>query len=487
MIVIRLRLLMGSCYYIEQIIEVLLMDVFEILRNEKFFAPLTGVNKRVYFECISELIEYSKSTPVLYESNVRDTLELYLTNKQYHVENDDTEFSYDDRDSIKIIRKFRECGWLSKLELGRNGEYITNITSNCRRIIDFLNRISNRKNDASISNRILSMYEILQSTYRENSVRKDRPYSSVIVPLMDDEAELKNEVLDLRDNISIILNQITEINDLSSMGNYLLGDQFLEKFFNDYFYMKNNGLIPSILKGIADQLRRFKNDFLFEKAVHEYSERMQVGFDESKDLLTKYIDEMYYYITIEYPENMEAIDESINKYYRLANMRIRLVTSNGLNMQSTIDAILTKVKESENIDKQKILDELHNCVNINSQKYISRKSYQKKQVYDAQTAEIIVNDLTDEEKAAITHELMENSVNPYSVERTNSYFDVLFKESMLPFVKSKYIKSKEEALMFASAFIYSGENEFDYIVELDEGYEETAVADITNMIVRRKE
>lgn len=465
------------------------MDVFETIRNEKFFNPLTGVNKRVYFECITELIEYSKSTPVLYEANVRDTLELYLSNKQYHVEDDDTDFGYDERDSAKIIRKFRECGWLSKPELGRNGEYITNITSNCRRIIDFLNRISNRKNDAAISNRILSMYEILQSTYSENSVRKDRPYSSVIVPLMDDESELKNEVLDLKDSISIILGQITEINNLSSMGNYLLGDQFLEKFFNDYFYMKNNGLIPSILKGIADQLRRFKSDTLFDKAVNEYSERMQIDIDESRDLLTKYIDEMYYYITMEYPDNMELIDENINKYYRLANMRIRLVTSNGLNIQSSIDTILTKIKESEGDDKDVILDRVQKCIAIDSQKYISRKSYQKKkrQVVDAESNAISIDDLTDEEKAMITNELMNNAVNPYSIERTNSYFNNLFKDSMLPFVKSKYIKSKEEALMFASAFIYSGEKEFDFEIELEDGYEETAVADISNMIVRRKE
>lgn len=464
------------------------MDVFETLRNEKFFSPLTGVNKRIYFECITELIEYSKSTPVLYETNVRDTLELYLSNKQYHVENDDTDFGYDDRDSVKIIRKFRECGWLSKPELGRNGEYITNITSHCRRIIDFLNRITTRKNDAAISNRILSMYEILQSTYSENSVRKDRPYSSVIVPLMDDEAELKNEVLDLKDSISIILGQITEINDLSSMGNYLLGDQFLEKFFNDYFYMKNHGLIPSVLKGISDQLRRFKNDSLFEVAVNEYSERMQVNYEEAKEILTKYIDEMHYYISIEYPENMEAVDEKINKYYRLANMRIRLVTSNGMNVQSSIDAILTRIKETNDEEKESILDALHECVDIGSQKYISRKSYQKKkrQIVDVGSTAIDVDDLTDEEKNRITEELMDNSINPYSIERTNDFFNLMFKESELPFIKSKYIKNKEEALMFASAFIYSGESDFDYVVELDEGYEETAVADITNMVVRRK-
>ncbi|MCI6701518.1 MAG: DUF5716 family protein [Erysipelotrichaceae bacterium] len=465
------------------------MDVFEILKNEKFFNPLTGVNKRVYFECISELIEYSKTTPVLYETNVRDTLELYLSNKQYHVENDDTEFGYDDRDSVKIIRKFRECGWLSKPELGRNGEYITNITSNCRRIIDYLNRICNRRNDASISNRILSMYEILQGTYSENSVRKERPYSLVIVPLMDDETELKNEVLDLKDSISIIFGQVTEINEFSAMGSYILDNKFLEKFFTDYFYMKTNGLIPSILKGISDQLRRFKNDSLMDKAIDEYSKIMQINHDKAKDILTKIVDEMFYYITNEYPESMESIDENINKYYRLLNMRTRFLTSNGLNIQSTIDTILTRIKESQNEEKAEIIDKLQECVSITSQRYISRKSYQKKkrQVFDTTSSEIVVDDLTDEEKAAITNELMENSINPYSIERTNSYFNVLFKENMMPFVKSKYIRTKEEALMFASAFIYSGENEFDYVVELEEGYEATAVADITNMIVRRKD
>lgn len=465
------------------------MDVFEILKNEKFFNPLTGVNKRVYFECISELIEYSKTTPVLYETNVRDTLELYLSNKQYHVENDDTEFGYDDRDSVKIIRKFRECGWLSKPELGRNGEYITNITSNCRRIIDYLNRICNRRNDASISNRILSMYEILQGTYSENSVRKERPYSLVIVPLMDDETELKNEVLDLKDSISIIFGQVTEINEFSAMGSYILDNKFLEKFFTDYFYMKTNGLIPSILKGISDQLRRFKNDSLMDKAIDEYSKIMQINHDKAKDILTKIVDEMFYYITNEYPDSMELIDENINKYYRLLNMRTRFLTSNGLNIQSTIDTILTRIKESQNEEKAEIIDKLQECVSITSQRYISRKSYQKKkrQVFDTTSSEIVVDDLTDEEKAAITNELMENSINPYSIERTNSYFNVLFKENMMPFVKSKYIRTKEEALMFASAFIYSGENEFDYVVELEEGYEATAVADITNMIVRRKD
>ena len=203
---------------------------------------------------------------------------------------------------------------------------------------------------------------------------------------------------------------------------------------------------------------------------------MQVNFEESKDLLTKYIDEIYYYISIEYPENMELIDESINKYYRLASMRIRLVTSNGMNVQSSIDAILTRIKEACDDEKETIIDTLKNCVDIGSQKYISRKSYQKKKRQIITSSPIAVE----------VDELLEDSINPYSLERTNDFFRMMFKENELPFIKSKYIKNKEEALMFVSAFIYSGEEEFGYTVELDDGYEETVIASITNMVVRRK-
>ena len=169
-------------------------------------------------------------------------------------------------------------------------------------------------------------------------------------------------------------------------------------------------------------------------------------------------------------------------------MRIRLVTSNGMNIQSLIDKILTHIKETNNDEKEIIMKVLQECINIDTQKYISRKSYQKKkrQNFDVGSTAVDVNDLTDEEKNKITQELIDNSINPYSIERTNVFFELMFKESKLPFIKSKYIKNKEDALMFVSAFIYSGEDEFDFTVELDEGYEKTIVADISNMVVRRK-
>ena len=464
------------------------MDLFETLGNEKFFNPLVGPNKKVYFECITELIEYSKKMPVLYKDNVKDTLEIFLRNKTYRVETEDLDSNFDEGDADKIIRKFQECSWLTEPELGRNGEYITNIAANCRRLIDFLNSLMNRKNDAAISNRILSMDEILKSAYSTNSVRKDRPYSSILVPLMENEAELKNEVLDLKDSISIIMSRITEINDLSGIGHYLLSDQFLEKFFKDYFYMKNNGLIPAILRDVAQQLSVFKHDTLFKKAIQEYSVRMDVEEEEAEEQLTKYIDEIYFYITVEYPEYMERIDESINKYFRLANLRLRLVTSNGQNIQSLMDQILMVVKESNKEEQQIILEKLNGCIQIESQKYISRKSYQHKKHRRLNEGSAVVEtkDLSEEEKMRITNELMKSSINPYSVERTERYFANLFKVSGMPYVKSGMTKSKEEALMFVSAFIYSGDENFGFIVETEDGTHKTPVGIITNMKVKRK-
>lgn len=125
---------------------------------------------------------------------------------------------------------------------------------------------------------------------------------------------------------------------------------------------------------------------------------------------------------------------------------------------------------------------------IYSQKYISRKSYQKKKRknLDIDTPAVEINDISEEEKKKITDDLITNSINPYSMERTNDFFSVIFKELQLPFITSKYIKTKEDALMFASAFIYSEEATFNYKVELGRGYEQTDVADISNMVIRRK-
>ena len=55
------------------------MDIFELVDNEKFFHPLSSQNRRIYYECILSLIEKSREVPVLYDSDARNCVALYLS------------------------------------------------------------------------------------------------------------------------------------------------------------------------------------------------------------------------------------------------------------------------------------------------------------------------------------------------------------------------------------------------------------------------
>lgn len=462
-------------------------NLFTFLNNEKFFVPFTGVNKNIYYQCIVELIEFAKTTPILYESDVKATIEIFLANQHLHMQTDE-ELNFDESDSSKIIRKFRQCGWLSKPELGRNGEYTTTINMNLRRLILFLEQLVRHKDNAALSNRILSMYEIFQSLKIENSPRKDRPFSSVISPLLNDVEELKNEVDYLKESIAEIINQIMDLQDLAHLGHYFLSNQLLEKFFNDYFYMKNNGLIPLYLNQIADELRSFHYCELMDVAIKEYSELYGVDANEAKEKLARYLDMMFVYINDEYPNQMEEIDQRITKYYRLANLRIRLLTSEGIDLQAKIDQLLNVIKLTDTIEKDNIIDALEQCIVIESQKYISRKSYQIKRKESAVggSGAIIESDLSEQEKMDLTQSLFESSINPYSIDRTNDYFNQKFKTQNLDFMRSNYVTTKQEALMFASAFIYANDEDFDFTVTLQQDMIDTKIGSLSNMIIRRK-
>lgn len=64
------------------------MLLFDNVEYDNFFNPLCCRNKRIYYECILQLIEKSKSVPLLYETDAKDTLILYLKNCAYAVEDE---------------------------------------------------------------------------------------------------------------------------------------------------------------------------------------------------------------------------------------------------------------------------------------------------------------------------------------------------------------------------------------------------------------
>ena len=77
------------------------MLLFDNPGYDRFFNPLCCQNKRIYYECILQLIEKSKQVSLLYENDARDTLTLYFRNLMYAVEDEDNSGSADENISSK--------------------------------------------------------------------------------------------------------------------------------------------------------------------------------------------------------------------------------------------------------------------------------------------------------------------------------------------------------------------------------------------------
>ena len=333
------------------------MNFFDYIKNDAFFKPLTLKYRRVYYDCIQILIDKTKELPVLYESDAKDSITAYLKNAGINevkkdissdinaVEEIEAGESGTELQSSGILSLFRECGWLLPREIGRNGEYIANISIDCRKLMDFLRKMTEKSGEGMMSNRIFSMYEIIKSAFEEDSVRRERPYTNILVPLIDNETELKNELTDLKDSISSIMKAVIIFQDINSFGQFIMKDEMLDRFFSEYFFVKNNGLIPAQLSFIKAKLRILRQEEACEKIIKECSEKLQLNYEEARERVERYFAELQYFLSVEYESNMELIDSRINNYYNLANTRIMLMASNGVRLESVINDFLNTVSK----------------------------------------------------------------------------------------------------------------------------------------------
>lgn len=162
------------------------MNFFDYIKNDSFFKPFTLKYRRIYYDAIQILIDKTKELPVLYESDAKDSITIYLKNteilnsggafeEETDKESDTGEENGGELQAASIISLFRNCGWLLPREIGRNGEYVVNVSVNCRRVMDFLRKMTEKTGEGMMSNRIFSMYEITKSAFDEDSVRTERP------------------------------------------------------------------------------------------------------------------------------------------------------------------------------------------------------------------------------------------------------------------------------------------------------------------------
>ena len=473
------------------------MILFDNVGYEHFFNPFCCKNKRIYYDCILQLIEKSKSVPLLYETDARDTLILYFRNCRYEVAEEDNSGNADENISSKksetenagaILRYFRHCGWISEREIGRNGDNIATVAPYCRKLIDAIERIFNRDNHAALTNHIFFIYDVLHSAFIVDHGRTHRPYSNILVPAVDSVSDLKNELLILKDSIRAIMRMVIKMTETNELGQFIIRDEIMEAFFNDYFFIKKGGLIPGYIEEIEKMLRKIIKTEVYENMIKEYQSLNNVEESKAREFVDSQLSEVRSFISYDYAKEMDLIDKKINNYYNLYSTRILMVLSNSVNLQTYLNDLLMAIMDLETDKKKAILGAVSKCFGLQSYKYVGRKSIErrKKRKPNTKSGAIVSSSLSEEDKARLTRELLYEYPDRYGVKQAADYFDKLFmdRESVIP--DETMIKSRDDAMMVAASIIYSGSGEFPYEVEFLDGTMKTEAATISKIRIKRK-
>lgn len=472
------------------------MLLFDDERYSHFLNPLSSRNRKVYYECIQSLIEKSRNVPLLYETDARDTLILYFRNCNYALVEEDVDGGNDrlgnnqsETDNASaVLRYFRYCGWLSERELGRNGDNIATVDPYCRKLIDAIERIFNRDNSAALSNQIFMIYDILHSAFNEDHARTHRPYSNILEPVSDAVGELKNELLTLKDSIRTIMRVVISLSETNDLGQFMLKDTMMQKFFSDYFFIKKDGMIPGYIGEIEKMLVDILNTRVYERMIKEFQEMRGCEYNEAYERVNGLLDEIRSFISYDYEKDMDYIDHRINTYYQLYSSRILMVLSNGVNLQSYLNDILMFLKQADEETRNLVLEKLGESFELQSYKYVGRKSIERrrKRKENRQSAAVTSSILTMEEKAELTRQLLYEYPDRFGIEQAAAYFDALLGDKDILEPDESVIRTRDDVMMIVSAIIYSDSDGFPFTTAFKEGYVDTPLSRISRTIIKRR-
>ena len=460
------------------------MNFFDYIQNDSFFKPFASKYRRVYYDCMELLIERVKERPVLYESDARDAILSYFkVRKMEPALSAEQELA-----PSAMITLFRECGWVAPREIGRNGEYVLNVETDCRRLMDFLERLANRHTDGTMSNRIFTMFEIMKSLTEKDSIRRERPFANILMPMTDNMTELRSELSDLKDSIADIMKTVISLQDMNSFGQFIMKDLMLERFFSEYFFIKNNGLIPSQLSFIRSRVRSLKDGPLVPAMIAECAEIRELSRDEASYYVEKRFSDLQYFLSVEYESHMELIDRRINNYYNLANTRISLMASSGTHLDAAIASFLDALSGMEADKRGAVLGKTADCLRLTRHQYVGGKSFEKQQRISRRegTDLLPVNALSDPEKQSRTRDLFENTSDRFAVSRVESFLAAKMGNVRKLSTGEEQPRTREEAMMYAASMMYADNEEFAYEVEVKGSVTRGAIATMSDLVIRKK-
>ena len=430
---------------------------------------------------------------MLYETDARNTLILYLQNCAYSIETENIGEEIaggktPQENASTILRYFRVCGWITPQEIGRSGDNIASVSAYCRKLVNAIHKIFDGDANGAITNHIFSMYEILKSSFGKESARSIRPYQNILIPLVENECDMKNELLILKDSIREIMRAVLKMADVNSFGQFLMRDELLNRFFNDYFFIKKSGLIPSYISDIDRMLRRLHRSELYGRMIQEYTKIENADEIQAREKIDRLFNELDSFINLEYEQEMSYIDRKINNYYNLYSTRMMMVLSENTNLEHELNRILLFLKNLNEDNRAEAISKLSEAHRLMSISYVGRKSFErrKKRNPHQKNAGLVLGELSQEEKQRLTDELLTEIPDRYSMDNVEEHFNKILNGRNQVSVEECGVHTRDDATMIAAGMIYSGTAGFPYEVEFKDGMVETEAARISNINIKRK-
>ena len=166
---------------------------------------------------------------------------------------------------------------------------------------------------------------------------------------------------------------------------FLIKDELLNRFFNDYFFIKKSGLIPSYISSIDRMLQKLRRSGLYEKMVQEYRQMENVEEGQARDKINRQFGELDSFINLEYEQEMSYIDRKINTYYNLYATRMMMVLSGNTNLEHQLNGLLLFLKNLKEEERQETLKQLAQSHRLMSVGYIGRKSLERRKKNQSQS------------------------------------------------------------------------------------------------------
>lgn len=293
----------------------------------------------------------------------------------------------------------------------------------------------------------------------------------------------------MRDSIRKIMEVVLKIEAANEFGQYLIKDEFLNKFFKDYFFIKKSGMIPAYIANITKMLAELRTSKLYQRIIDEYTNLVAIDRIQAKIKIDEQFDALNDFINTEYEIEINYIDHKINRYYNLYSTRMMMVLSNNINLEYELNNLLLMLKSLENEEREKALLKIAETYRLLSIKYIGRKSFERRKKINPHKRKTGLNtqEISDDEKKILTDELLVEMPDKYSLKNVKSCFNDIFVDKNYLKTSDFKINSKQDAIMLAAGVIYAGSEDFPYKIEFEKGLIETEVASISKMKFKRKE